>query len=170
MYGFESLKDLLETLLVPAVGGTVVLLWPELQAWDKGKRFERLILRELEEVAPYPKEHDSTTNSWVDHQKKDFLHKRLLEDPSKNRDFILSLDATLVYHVSQLWDARKSGNGSQWIWHLSELNKYYKNHLQYIFKSWDDLVIYYEKTNPALQQAPGAAVASGDASLVRPPP
>ena len=54
MYGFESLKDLFEVLLVPAVGGVIALFWPELQSRDKRKRFETLIVRELEEIAPFP--------------------------------------------------------------------------------------------------------------------
>ena len=52
MYGFESLKDLLDVLLVPAIGGAIALFWPQLQAHYKRERFVRLIKRELEEVGP----------------------------------------------------------------------------------------------------------------------
>jgi hypothetical protein len=56
MYGFDSFKDVLDVLLVPAVGGLVAMFWPEVDAADKRRRFERLIIRELEEAEPYPEQ------------------------------------------------------------------------------------------------------------------
>jgi hypothetical protein len=60
MFGFGSPKDWFDVLLVPAVGGAIALFWPKLQKRDKRKRFETLIARELEEIAPFPKGRDST--------------------------------------------------------------------------------------------------------------
>jgi len=54
MFGFESVKDVLDVIQVPVVGGLAGLVWPLVQALDKRRRFECLIARELEEVEPYP--------------------------------------------------------------------------------------------------------------------
>lgn len=59
MFGFESVKDVLDAILVPAVDGLVASFWPLVRALDKRRRFERLIARELEEVKPYPKTRSS---------------------------------------------------------------------------------------------------------------
>ena len=145
MWGFESLKDLLDVLLVPAVGGAIALLWPELQARDKRRRFERLISRELEELGPYPEVRVPTSSSWTEHQKKNFLHKRILEDASANREFILTLDPTLVYQVSQLWDALKTADDTQWLWYLKCLADRYHGKVAKAYEDWKKLIESYKK-------------------------
>ena len=40
---------------------------------------------------------------------------------NENRDFILSLDATIVYLVIQLWAALEDHDGEQWLYCLGEL-------------------------------------------------
>jgi hypothetical protein len=144
MWGFESAKDVLDVLLVPAVGGAVALLWPQLQAWDKRRRFERLIARELEELGPHPKIRGSAFQAWTEHQNKNFVHKRIFEDASTNRDFILTLDATLVYEVSQLWDAVKTADETQWLWYLKCLaDRYHK--VAKVHAEWVQLIESYKK-------------------------
>lgn len=145
MWGFESLKDLLDVLLVPAVGGAIALLWPELQARDKRRRFERLIARELEELGPFPKTRESTSGPWTEHQRKNFVHKRILEDASTNRDFILTLDATLVYQVSQLWDALKTADETQWLWYLKCLADRYHGKVAKAHGEWVQLIESYKR-------------------------
>lgn len=140
MWGFYSIKDVLEVLLVPAIGGLIALIWPELQRRYKGRRFEGLIERELRELEPSPAELTPTSTSWTDHQKKDFVHRRIFEDASKNRDFILSLDPGLVYELSQLWDARKSGDETQWLWYLECLAKRYGGEVSKTYHKWSDLI------------------------------
>lgn len=144
MWGFESLKDLLDVLLVPAVGGAIALLWPELQARDKRRRFERLIARELEEVGPFPETRGPTSGSWTEHQRKNFVHKRILEDASTNRDFILTLDATLVYQVSQLWDALRTADEKQWLWYLQCLAGRYHGKVAKAHDEWVKLIESYK--------------------------
>lgn len=145
MWGFQSLKDVLEVVLVPAVGGVIALLWPLLQAWYKRTRFEALISRELEELGPFPKQRVDASRSWVDHQKKDFIHKRILAEASENRDFILSLDATLVYEVSQLWDARGTADETQWLWYLKLLADRYQGKVAVAYEEWDALIASFKK-------------------------
>lgn len=59
MFGFKSVKDVLEGILVSTVGSFVALFWPLIRALDQRRRFERLIARALEEVKPYPKTRSS---------------------------------------------------------------------------------------------------------------
>ena len=155
MLGFDTLKDLLEVILVPAIGGTIALLWPQLLANDRRRRFERLIGRELEEVAPHPKEawSDETT-AWYDHQKKDFLHKRILEDASSNREFILTLDPTLVYQVSQLWSVLKDKDHVQWLYYLKCLSKHYGGRVTEAHEDWHALIASYETSSTGPPPAP----------------
>lgn len=145
MYGFDSVKDIVEVILIPAVGGTIVLLWPALQALDKRRRFERLIVRELEELGPYPKTRSDSLGSWIDHQKKDFVHKKLLEATNDNRDFILSIDPALVYFVTQLWDARRMADDDQWLWYLECLAKRYGGKIEQALANWQTLIQSYKK-------------------------
>ncbi|MDR4509444.1 MAG: hypothetical protein MRJ65_14660 [Candidatus Brocadiaceae bacterium] len=107
MWGFNSLKDILEILLVPGLLAWFAYYWPkrqmERQAEFQRDRFENLIKRELEEIDPCPEEmKKKEACNWTDYLTKDYLHAQLLSDPSQNRDFILSLEPTLVYQVSQL--------------------------------------------------------------------
>ena len=83
MLGFESLKDFLDVLLVPAIGGTIALLWPKIQAHNTARRFERLIRRELEELGPYPEARDANQKAWFQHQTRSFIHQRIFADASE---------------------------------------------------------------------------------------
>jgi hypothetical protein len=58
----------------------------------------------LEEIAPRPKHllDEETQADWVKHMRTGLLHRRIFDEPSVNRDFILSLDPDIAYLVSQL--------------------------------------------------------------------
>ncbi len=161
MFGFDTIKDLMEVVLVPAVGGAVAIYWPELQASTRRRKFRRLIERELKELGPYPESRPVDTNhpcnEWTDHLKKQFVHQKLLGDATENRDFILSLDPDLVYNVSQLWDAYGSKNDVQWLYHLEELAK---NHFPDVHKplqQWKKLIAEYKKHDNTVNAKKGGA-------------
>src|SRR5687767_4865621 len=118
--GFRTWKDVLEVIGSPIAIALAGLLWPSIQLRVRRRAFTRLIFRELSEVAPYPTEFERG-GTWVYHQQRDFVHKRIFDEPSENRDFILSLPAGIVYHVSQLWQARARGDADQWLHSLGEL-------------------------------------------------
>jgi hypothetical protein len=106
----------------------VGLTWPSVLAMHRGRRFRGLILRELEETAPWPLEPPDQPakggelrDPWWARQQKNFVHREILADPSSNRDFILSLDPTLVYLMTQLWDSLERHDGHQWLWYLHEI-------------------------------------------------
>jgi hypothetical protein len=81
-----------------------------------------LILRELQEIAPYPKKSEPNRSGWWEHQNKKFVHKKILADTSLNRDFVLSLPPELVYFVSQLWAAKDARDDGQWLHYLQKLS------------------------------------------------
>ena len=159
MWGFLNLKDVLEVILVPGVLAWLAFFWPkqlaERQAEDRRSRFEKLIKRELKEISPC-KEKDikiRKTNTWTDYQAKDFLHAKIFAEPSENRDFILSLDPTLVYEVSQLWRAKEAGDSDQWLYYLKKLSERYKEDLAKSHTEWKELIerkdVSSNKANPA---------------------
>lgn len=121
MWGFESVKEVFDILLIPIVGGTIALLWPTIQIQSRARRFKALIERELEEVRPYSGQEPSPP--WFDQLKKVFLHRRIFEEVSENRDFIISLEPGLAYNISQLWDAIEQKNATQWLFYLKQVSE-----------------------------------------------
>jgi len=115
-----AMKDVLDIIVIPVVLAILALAWPTIQSWNRRQAFRGLILRELEEIAPYPEEADNV--GWWAHQKKNFVHQKILQDASENRDFILSLEPDLVYLVSQLWDAKANKDEGQWLHYLDKLS------------------------------------------------
>ena len=143
--GFESWKDVIGVLVIPVSLALIALFWPELQLYYRRRAFRRLILRELQEVRPYPNVAKQGME-WWQHLGKDFIHKRIFEDVSGNRDFILSLPAELVYLVSQLWDAMKNHNEAEWLHFFGMLcdPKYDKNaEIKKAHKEWHILIEEY---------------------------
>jgi hypothetical protein len=144
---WSGMKDVLSVLLVP-----LALFW--LGIWvprriDERRRLEflHLIYREIKEMAP-AKEKDIAPDiqpRWPQYLKKEFVHESIFNNPSQNRDFILSLPPEIAYHVSQLWiEFRKAldtiteadkdvdvemlewnleNHGDQFLWHLKEICK-----------------------------------------------
>ena len=113
-------KDILAVVVIPLTLAVLALLWPAIQAGARRRAFRRLILRELEEIAPYPAEPNRA--GWWEHQNKEFVHQKILADTSLNRDFILSLPPELVYFVSQLWAAKDTRDDGQWLHYLQKLS------------------------------------------------
>jgi hypothetical protein len=130
--GFESVKDVLDVLLVPFSVALIAVLWPSLGARRRRVNFVRLIRRELEEAAPYPKEPD-VNKAWHEHLTRRFLHEEIIGHPSDNVDFVLSLKPGLSYNLSQMWIAydkaaqeAQAGKGpsrqhaTQFCWYLKQ--------------------------------------------------
>ncbi|MGH9897139.1 MAG: hypothetical protein ACREA0_35125, partial [bacterium] len=109
-------------LFIAFFAGAIAAIWPWLQALQRGRKFQRIIRRELEEIDPYPELPDAE-KPWWEHATRRFVHEEFFRRDaiSQNRDFLLSLDPTVVYQVSQLWIALEKRDGHQWIHFLSEL-------------------------------------------------
>lgn len=105
-------RDILDIIIIPISLALIAWLWPAIQHWNRRRAFRRLIVRELEEISPHPQE--PTGEGWWTHQQKTFVHQAIFDNPSENRDFILSLEPDLVYYVTQLWQAKKDKDWSQW--------------------------------------------------------
>jgi hypothetical protein len=160
-----TVKDVLDIVIIPVVLAILALAWPVIQSWYRRRAFQNLILRELEELEPFPEEvvelkelehypEDAETYGWWAHQKKDFVHQKILQDVSENRDFILSLEPDLVYFISQLWDAKRNKDDQQWLYYLCKLSnpKYDRNEkIADALKKWKVLC---EKYRTQTQQPP----------------
>jgi hypothetical protein len=162
--GFNSLKDILDVVVIPLVLAILALAWPSIQSWYRGRAFKGLIFRELGELAPHDKIM-KPGHYWWDHQNKTFIHQKIFQNPIENRDFILSLDPNLVYFVSQLWDERerKEPNGEQWLWLLGQIRDKYgstidqkkrteeskpnEEGINEVYNAWDKLIHEYISEN-----------------------
>jgi hypothetical protein len=115
-------KDLGAPIILAVAAALLAAAWPWWQIRLRGARVQRLIERELEEIAPHP---DAPVKNvpWWEHLRREFVHEELFAKGriSTNRDFLLSLDADLVYKVSQLWLAFRQRNHVQWLWFMEEL-------------------------------------------------
>jgi hypothetical protein len=104
------------------VGSVIAVFWPWLQTRFRGRKFEGIIRRELEEIGPHPRQLVEG-KPWWEHATKRFVHEDVFarERISENRDFLLSLDPAVIYRVSQLWTALGKRDGTQWVYFLGEL-------------------------------------------------
>lgn len=125
--GFDSWKDVLDVLLVPAVLAVMPLIWSRIQSARRRTAFENLVYRELEEAKPHTVtkakgESAITPNAkWTDHLKKKFVHQQVFAKSEDKLEFVLDLDPDFTYLVSQLWVAYGSDDGTQWLRYLKEL-------------------------------------------------
>lgn len=91
-------------------------------ALRRRRRLTALMRRELQEIGPIE---PLPGKEWWEHLTKRFLHEEFFRraNVSANRDFLLSLHPSLVYHASQLWMAFDKHDLVQWKWHLGQLLK-----------------------------------------------
>jgi hypothetical protein len=124
--GFENLKDVLSVVCMPAILALLALAWPYIQEKNRERAFRKLILRELEELSPYPsavvEDYGKNKAAWTRHITKKFVHQEIFAKVTENRDFILSLSPDLVYLVTQLWDAKATNDHVQWLEFLNRLS------------------------------------------------
>jgi hypothetical protein len=135
--------DLGIPLILALTGTSVAALWPSLQSWRRRRRLTALVRRELREISPLePLE----GKDWWEHLDKRFIHEEFFrrENVVQNRDFLLSLPPTLVYHASQLWIAYDKKDLDEWRWHLRRLldakelgGKVSSNEAQRALEKWD---------------------------------
>lgn len=138
-----------ERIVVPIVVVFVPLIW-QFTAWAiRRAQFRNLILREIEEVGPYPLERSGQNGNWTDHHaKKQFIHRQIFENPTENRDFILSLAPDLVYCVQQLWSSQD--NHEQWMYLLFKIQGHVpfwqqarRRKIEKVRRSWYALISEY---------------------------
>jgi hypothetical protein len=114
------LSDLLVPIALAFAGASVAALWPSIQGWRHRRRLTGLIRRELREIGPLE---PAEGKDWWEHLDKRFIHEEFFkrENVIQNRDFLLSLPPSLVYHTSQLWIAFDKQDLDEWRWHLRRL-------------------------------------------------
>ncbi|MDD7942904.1 hypothetical protein PHK61_31290 [Actinomycetospora lutea] len=110
--------------IVSLVAALILASWTTLQALQRGWRFTKLIRRELEEIGPHPTQPDpnNPARPWWEYATRRTVHEEIFrtERIVENRDFILGLDPTTVYQVSQLWLALQKRDGHNWMHFLAE--------------------------------------------------
>jgi hypothetical protein len=141
--GASVWTDVGAPVLIVVVGAAVAALWPWLQTRARGRRFEGIIRRELEEVGPYPRE--PAGRPWWSHLRKRFVHEAIFEPArvSENRDFLLTLDPNVVYEVSQLWaafDKRDGGQFRHFVGALAENRKLKSPGLSDAAHAWEAII------------------------------
>lgn len=137
-------SDLVVPVVLAAFGAAIAAVWPWLQTAQRRRRFQGIIRRELQEIGPHPQEPDERT-PWWEHATKRFVHEELFRRDaiSDNRDFILSLNPTVTYQVSQLWIALEKRDGHQWICFLEQLAdnpKVASPELKNAYEKWQAIV------------------------------
>ena len=134
-----------EAIVIPVIIGLMAIFWSDLQSWHRRRKFTNLILRELEEFSPFP-ENKQDQKNWRDHSNKRFIHKDIFQDPSHNRDFILSLDPQLVYYVNNLWDSFEKSDHDQFMYYLNQIySKHNRKKIDNNYHKWEELIQKYEK-------------------------
>jgi hypothetical protein len=102
---YTIVKDLLQVLIVPISLAVFGYCWPLWLARTKRDEFEEMIWREMHEMNPLDHWVKDREFKWWQLLPKRFVHERIFLEPSSNREFVLSLDATLAYHEFQMWTA-----------------------------------------------------------------
>ena len=140
-----TFKELLEIIIIPITLAILAVLFPAINSWYLRRRFKRLIFRELKEIEPYPEDKGNNTH-WNMHLGKRCIHREIFDNPSENRDFILSLPPDLVYFLTNLWDKKtlEDPTANQWLYYLTKLNQYFNNRLYSVSINWQKLVDEYK--------------------------
>lgn len=160
-YGFTTVKDILDVVVVPVAIFAAGALIPRILDARKKQKFLSLIRKEVEEMELdrgdiQAMQEQQPDTQWPQHLKKRFVHKTLLQDVSENRDFILSLPPEVTYHLTQLWHHYDSAtetadrlalqeHGKRWCDHLKKicecLNKHASDQLSTnIYGSWQTVI------------------------------
>ena len=156
--GFESAKDLLDVVAIPVALAVLAAVWPAVEGYYRRRRFQRLTRRELSELAPFP-DTPRAGQSWKSHVRKGLVHKAIVEAPSDNRDFLLSLSPTFTYYISQLWCAYQEDNTEQWLHYLGRLSKWsyvsrYRTKIETVTAHWRTLIDAYKSPLPHKPNSP----------------
>ncbi len=117
----EQHKGFFEIFVMPVVISLLGLRWPVIQANHRRRRFRKLVRKELEEIGP---ENKGPQQSWKSYLGKDFVHRKIIQEPSENREFLLELDPKFVYWITQLWSAYENDQPDQWLHYLKRLSKH----------------------------------------------
>lgn len=158
MLGFESVKDLLQILVVPIVIVVLGALLPRVLELQRRRAFIRLIRKEVSEIGPSPAE-PSPGGQWSEHLKKRFLHEEIFSEVSRNRDFILSLPPALAYSMAQMWmhfdkgeaaetDPDVQEHGSWWADYLRSTCRFLDGReagalYESVCRPWEKLIVAY---------------------------
>lgn len=157
-HGFETIKDVLDVIIIPIAIFAIGALLPRLFESAKTHKFRALIKRELGEMEPKP-DQPKEGGKWCQHLGKRFIHEEIFENISENRDFILSLPPDFAYNTTQLWIHFHKATASQtrddlaehgaaWCDYLRGMCSYLdgkrsKKYLEKVYKPWERIIQGY---------------------------
>ena len=163
--GFDTLKDILEVVIIPIAIFVIGALLPGMFEAVKTRKFLALIKRELGEMGPRP-DKKSNDGKWYQHLKKRFIHEEIFAKISENRDFILSLPPEVSYNTSQLWTHFEKAtkpmkpedlaeHAASWCDYLRAICSFFdhqesRNFYKSVYEPWEQLVLEYY---PELREA-----------------
>lgn len=142
-------------LIVAIIGAAG--LWTFIQARWNGFYFQKLILREIEELYPYPPTRNKANcgkRTWVEHfEDRKFIHKCMFDAPQDNQEYILSLRPDLVYFVTQLWQEiellrrEPNRNTGQFDYYWKQIIEYCKKRsiIRKRYSRWNEIEDTYKK-------------------------
>jgi hypothetical protein len=144
-------KDLGIPLLLAVAATAIAAAWPSWQAHQRRRRFEGLMRRELQEIGPLTR---SPEMEWWQHLSQRFIHEEFFrpQNATDNRDFLLSMHPSLVYHASQLWIAFEKHDLKQWLRHLRQLlqaedlrKRLSSDKAQKALESWNEFTTFSDR-------------------------
>jgi hypothetical protein len=118
------LKDYAIPIAVAIIGG-IAASWNFIQSRWHGRYFQKLILEELAEFEPEIKPgglYKANTNL-KSYMKKTFIHKKILNNPTENKDYIFNTNHKLIYLTTQLWSAFDRNDVSQFLMYFCYISQ-----------------------------------------------
>jgi hypothetical protein len=156
MTSTEIITLIVVPLCAAIIGAVLAFGLPVMQSWYRNRLFRKLILRELAEARPFPATPDPN-GTWVDHMRKDFIHRKIFENPDQgNIDKILSLNSDFAYKVGQLWSSVKEKNVDQFLYYLDEItseNSKAEPELNDVLAEWQNITGSYAATPPQTRRS-----------------
>ena len=112
--------------MLEIIAGTAAS-WNFIQAKWNGHYFHNLIIKELGELEPadITRNNDGSLRSdglLKTHLKKEFMHREILYKPTENKEFICSVDNSLIYHTRQVWSAFDNNDVKEFLKNLAYIS------------------------------------------------
>jgi len=153
-WGTDVIVPLSAALIAAAVAA-----WPWWVNWHRARRFHAMIRRELQAIGP--RKDCAPEVDWRKCLAHRFVHEEFVAraNITENRDFLLTLNPDVLYHLSQLWIAFDKGDREEWntqLKGLSELRQVKSKQLTEAVKNWTKIPKANTEERPGEFETPPA--------------
>ena len=159
----KTVADFTVPIVVAIIAGAAAS-WNFIQAKWNGHYFQNLIIRELGELEPRkrnPEDEEKVEYGLLTfHMNKSFMHKKILDNPTENKESIFTVDNKLIYLTNQVWSAFDNNDVEQFLLNLKFISvdkrkklkifpmRYdWSNNISKALEKWIDLVKKPDKEN-----------------------